>query len=350
MARDQTTPPDGAGLAHLHASQVTGEPAVADRPTGFAAVVATGKGLFERVKQTRAYRANARFGRRGGGVLTGGIAYSALFSVFAGLTIGWTVFMAVLGSNDELRQQVLDAIDSFLPGLVDTGDGTGGAISPDSLALSPGLTIAGIVAAVVFLFSAVSAMAALRTGVRAMFGEPPTAGNAVLAQVRALAGFAGMGLAILLSAVLSIVTTSAADWIGSVVDLGDLGQQLVRLLGLAVAFVVDAGIFVMVVLVLSHQRPARRDLLGGAAIAALGIGVVRYLGTAVVAGSVSRNPVLGAGAALATLLIWINLIGRIVLLSAAWVADPPLPDDEDAEDSEGDEDAAEEEDSVRTPG
>ena len=62
-------------------------------------------------KHTRPARANARFGARSGGVLTGGIAYAALFSVFAALTIGYTIFMAVLGDNDELRQQVLDAVE-----------------------------------------------------------------------------------------------------------------------------------------------------------------------------------------------------------------------------------------------
>jgi len=58
-------------------------------------------------QQTRPARANARFGAAGGGVLTGGIACSALFSVFAGLTIGYTFFMAVLGGNAALRQDLL---------------------------------------------------------------------------------------------------------------------------------------------------------------------------------------------------------------------------------------------------
>ena len=54
---------------------------------------------------------NARFRARNGGVLSGGIAYAALFSVFAALTIGYTDFMAVLGDNERLREKILDAID-----------------------------------------------------------------------------------------------------------------------------------------------------------------------------------------------------------------------------------------------
>ncbi len=92
------------------------------------------------------------------------------------------------------------------------------------------------------------------------------------------------------------------------------------------SFVVDAGIFVLVVVVLANQSPPRRDLLAGAVIAALGIGVVRFLGTSVVAGAASRNPLLASFAVVVTLLIWVNLIARIMLLAAAWTADPPPED------------------------
>ena len=61
-------------------------------------------------------------------------------------------------------------------------------------------------------------------------------------------------------------------------------------------------------------------------IAGVGIGMVRILGTAVVAGSVSKNPLFASVAVIVTLLVWINLIARIVLLAAAWTADPPYVD------------------------
>jgi membrane protein len=54
--------------------------------------------------------------------------------------------------------------------------------------------------------------------------------------------------------------------------------------------------------------------------------VVRVLGTSVVAGSASSNPILTSFAVIVTLLVWMNLIARIVLLAAAWTADPPGPD------------------------
>ncbi|GIG36385.1 YihY/virulence factor BrkB family protein [Cellulomonas pakistanensis] len=325
--------PQGAGRAHAAAAATTDDVAAGNRrdvgarvyPGGFAGLVARAQAVLAWWQGTRAARANARFGEGGGGVLTGGIAYATIFSVFAGLTIGYTVFMAVLGNNDALRQTVLDTIDANLPGLVKTDPDDNGVIDPESLQLSTGIGIAGAVAFVVLLVSAISAMAALRTAVRAMFAADGGGGNIVTGKLRELGGFVGIGLAILASALLSIATTTAADWALGVLGLDDspVGQLVLRGAGIAVAFVVDAGTFALIVLVLAGLRPPWRDLRQGMVIAALGLGVVRVLGTSVVAGAADRNALLASFAVIVTLLIWINLIARIVLLAAAWTADPP---------------------------
>jgi membrane protein len=322
---NDATVPTGAGSAHIAAVARLDPGVVVDDPSRPAVLVARVKAVLAWWQRTRAARANARFGSAGGGVLTGGIAYSALFSVFAGLTIGFTVFMAILGSNTALRQDVLNTLATSLPGLIDTGDGNG-LLKPENLVVSAGLNVAGVIAVVVLLLSATAAMAALRTAVRAMFGANGDGGSAVHGKLRELAGFAGMALAVLISAVLSIVVTTAASWFLELVGLSDAAGVVVRILGIAVAFVVDAGIFALVVVVLAGMHPPMRDLRGGAVIAAVGIGAVRVLGTSVVAGSVGSNALLASFAVLVTLLIWINLIARIVLLAAAWTANPqPSP-------------------------
>ena len=58
---------------------------------------------------------------------------------------------------------------------------------------------------------------------------------------------------------------------------------------------------------------------------------MRLLGTTVVAGSVNKNPLFASVAVIVTLLVWINLIARIVLLAAAWTADPPYVDNTSAQ-------------------
>lgn len=328
--------PRGAGRAHAAAAGSTDDVAAGNRtdvgahvyPGGTAGLVARARAVLAWWQRTRAARANARFGSAGGGVLTGGIAYATIFSVFSGLTIGFTVFMAVLGNNAGLRQTVIETVDANLPGIVKTSPDDTAIIDPENLQLSTGVGVAGIVAVVVLLVSAISAMAALRTAVRAMFDAEGSAGNAVAGKLRELGGFVGIGVAILLSAVLSIATTTAADWALSALGLdgSTAGSVVLRAAGIAVAFVVDALTFWLIVVVLAAQRPAWRDLRQGMLVAATGLGFVRVLGTSVVAGSADNNAVLAAAAVIVTLLVWVNLIARIVLLAAAWTADPEPAD------------------------
>ncbi|ADG73918.1 ribonuclease BN [Cellulomonas flavigena DSM 20109] len=325
-------PAAGEGAAYVRASGQAPDPVEQHRWTpGGAGLVERFRALLAWWQATRVARANARFGQAGGGLLTGGIAYTSLFSVFAGLTIGYTAFMAVLGNNAELRETVLLTISEALPGIIDTGDGTG-LLEPDELVMTAGLSVAGVVAFGVLLFSAISATSALRTAVRAMFGAHDAV-TIVAGKLRELGGFVGIALAVLLSAVLGIVVTTAADWLLGALGISDGSGVVLRVVGIVVAFVVDALVFVMVVRVLAGQAPPRRDLLHGAGIAAAGLGVVRVLGTSVVAGSVQANPVLASFALVVVLLLWINLIARIVLLAAAWTANPPaspdaVPDDD----------------------
>ena len=81
--------------------------------------------LIQRVMQLRPVRAGQRYGKAMGGMLAGGIAYSAIFSLVAALTIAWTVFMATLGGNPALRGDVVDAVNTAMPGLLDDGSGDG---------------------------------------------------------------------------------------------------------------------------------------------------------------------------------------------------------------------------------
>ncbi len=325
--------PVGGAQAHAAAlaAEERAERARRPRPSLWARLRTAAAKVWPWWLQTRVARALARFGVAGGGVLTGGIAYSALFSVFAALALGWTVFVAVLGDDAALRQDVLLAVDATLPGLVDTGSGDGGSrglLDPDDLLVSTRLSLAGLGAVVVLVFSASLSMAALRTAVRAVLGHATAPQNLLLGKLREVAAVVAVAVAILISAVLTLVVTSLADWLLALVGWDEWARVVGRVLGVLVALGVDALVFVLVVTGLANVHPPRRDLLGGALIAAVGIGAVRLAGTSIVAGSANRNALLASFTVLVTLLVWINLLARIVLLAAAWTANPPRPEDE----------------------
>ncbi|HLR55440.1 MAG TPA: YihY/virulence factor BrkB family protein [Actinomycetales bacterium] len=287
------------------------------------------KKLLAWYQNSRIARTLKRYSTGDGSVLAGGIAYAALFSVFAGLTIGWTVFMAVLGDNDTLREAVLQEIDNFAPGIVDTGDGQG-VIKPEQLIRSQGFSIAGIIAVVVLAFSATRFVNATRVAVRSMFGMERLNESFVAAKLKDVTGLATFGLAVLGSAAASVVVGISTGWLLGLFGAQDTdaGRLLIKALGFVVVWVVDTITIVLVIRVVAAAKPPTFDLLVGSAGGAIGIGVLKVLGTSVVGGS--SDPLMASFAAIITLLLWVNIMARVMLYTAAWIANPPLPGQKDS--------------------
>lgn len=295
-----------------------------------ARVVAWVTDLVQRITAwalaTRIGRMNSRYGAVHSAQLAGGIAYAGLLSVFAGLTIAFTVFMRLLGGRPELLEAVVTAIDEALPGIIVTDERPDGMLRPDQLLLpSGGLSVATVIAVVTLLFSALSVMGALTSSLRAVFGLAAPPGNAVVVKLRDLVGFVLLATAVLATAALGIGAGLAGEWVTEALGLESaIGAVFVRVLGVLAAFVVDTVVFVALMSVVAGARPPAKDLWLGAAIGAVGTGALRLLGTSVVGGA-STNPVLASAAALVTLLLWLNLAARLALYVAAFTANPPAP-------------------------
>lgn len=120
------------------------------------------------VQSTRIVRVIGRYTIARSNLLAGGIAYTALISIFAALVIGWTVFMAVLGGNEELQTTVIETINDIIPGLIGYGDDY--VISPSSLVLNSAVNLVSIATALALLWSALALMGALRMSIRQVFG------------------------------------------------------------------------------------------------------------------------------------------------------------------------------------
>ena len=55
---------------------------------------------------------------RRGGVLAGGIAYFAFFSLFPALTLGFAIFGFVLRDHPDLYHDIVHSVSTTLPGIV----------------------------------------------------------------------------------------------------------------------------------------------------------------------------------------------------------------------------------------
>ncbi len=234
--------------------------------------------------------------------------------------------MATLGGNADARSSVIEAVNQTLPGILQDASGQG-LIDPDQLVLDSAVNLASVVSALILLWTAVSIMTNIRSAVQAMFGIVAPVENFALQKLRDLGGFAAMALGIVTSALLGTAAGTMGRAIMDALGLGDnpVAAFFVRLGGLLVAAAVATLTFIFLFRVTAAVRPLRRDLLAGSAVGGVAVQVILFLGTSVVS-SVSDNPLLAASASIATLLLFVNLLSRVLLMVAAFTANPPAPE------------------------
>ncbi len=273
------------------------------------------KKLWARIQQLKLYRANQRYNEVRGNLLSAGIAYYAFFSIFPAVAIAAVVFGFVLRGNPTLLASVGDAINGALPNLVKTSANPEGLITLSAPSLSV-LTISGAIAVVSLVLSAAGWMGSFRDGIRASLGATGSPGNFLTDKLRDLGVFVLLGVSFLLSAVLTTALGGASGWLAQRIGLGD-NSFIVTAVGLAVGYVVDVAVLVLMLRILSGIALPWHVVRQAALVGGLGLGIVKFFGTQLIA-SATRSPLLASVALIIGMLFWLNLIARLVLLSACW--------------------------------
>ncbi|GAB3237857.1 hypothetical protein GCM10027456_01090 [Kineosporia babensis] len=280
-------------------------------------------GFLERAKRTVAWRAWQRYGKARGGILAGGMAYAAFFSIFPALAVGFTVFGLVVGDDVDMQNSVVEAVnDGVGTVIISPVGGSGGIVSIDTLTGSSELTIAGIIGLVGFLFTGLGWLDAMREGIRAMFGQATQEANFVLAKVRDLGVLVSIGLVMLLSAISGIFVSASTGvilgWIG--IDEGSgIGRVVLGCAGTLLVLGVDILIFILLFRLLSGVRLPNHDLWDAALFGGIGLGILKLLSGVLLNGASNNKFLATAGVAL-ILLVWLNLVCRLTLVAAAWGA------------------------------
>ena len=277
--------------------------------------------IIARVLKLKPVRVFTNYSQERGPLLASGLSYQAIFAVFAAIAVAFSIAGSVIRDNRQLQDALFRVLETNVPGLIDNGSNNG-AIDPDALLNSGALTWTGAIAAVILLLSALNWLASGRDAVRAIFGVPPQQANVILLKLKDLGLAIGFGAAILLSAVISIASTTALgalfDWLG--VDRESIAATIVgRVVGLLLALVLDTLVLAVFYRVLSGLAIPFRQLRTGTLIAAVAFGALKVLGTALLGGATS-NPLLASFAVIIGLLIWFNLICQVLLIGASWIA------------------------------
>lgn len=285
-----------------------------DRPSAMQRVVAA---VVRWALTLRPVRAALLYTERRGPMLADSITYRALFSVFAGVLLGFSLAALWLTGNQVAWKAIVDAVQNAVPGLI----GEHGVIDPDALRQPVSLSIAGAVSLIGLVGAALGAIGSLRTAVRLIAGTAQDDVLWIWVILRNLLLAAAIGASFVLSAFLTIAGRIGIEWLTGLLGIASQSPFAVwsiRLLSLAVVFVLDAALIAVVFRLLSGVRVSRRALWGGSLLGGLGLLVLQELSGLFVGGATS-NPLLASFATLLALLIWLNLSAQVMLVSCAYI-------------------------------
>gem|GEM_PF-1273431 len=270
------------------------------------------------VQATRPVRAFQHFAENGGPVMAGGLSYSAIFSMFAGV---WALFSAAalfIGDRPELRDALINSLDGSVPGLV----GEDGVIKPSLLDQASVFGITGIIALIGSIWTAMGWLAGARTAIRRIFQVPNATGdNFVVMKLKDFGIMLGFIVALVLSSTLTVVSTSLIQTVGKLIGIGPdspITLFLLRLGTTLLLFLVDAAILATLIRVMSALRIPTRTLIVGSLIGAVAVEILKWLGSALLGGATS-NPLAASFGVLLGVMIFFNLLCTVMLVVSAWI-------------------------------
>ena len=277
--------------------------------------------LVARVLRLKPVRVFMQYNSQRGPILASGLAYQAIFAVFAGLWVAFSIAGVVIVGSPALLEGLVEFLNTSVPGLIDDGSGSG-AVDLELLTQAGILGWTGAIAAVGLVLTALGWLASGRDAVRTMFGLPAASTNFLLLRLKDLGLAVGFGAAVIASAAISVASTSA---LGAVFDGLGIDERslpaiiLVRVVGLLLVLLVDTIVLALFFRVVSGIRIPIRMLAQGTIIGAVALGVLKALGSALLGGA-TTNPLLAGFAVIIGLLIWFNLTCQVILISASWIA------------------------------
>lgn len=257
-------------------------------------------------------RAYERYVDCRGDQLAGSVTYFVFLSFFPIIALAFAAVGYLAEFNLEFRQQLEQAIDELLPGF---------ATRLPIEEVAQARTGAGVLGLLGLLYTGLGSLSALREALHVVWLKSVTdRPNFLVARLTDTVLMIGLGAALLASVSVTSVAQAATDWLLALVGLeGALAATATRLLGLAVSLTFTTGVFLVLFRALSGTRRPARLVLRGAFVAAVGFEILKTVGALLIRGTLD-NPVYASFAVLVGLMVWINLVARFLLLTAAWTA------------------------------
>lgn len=254
-----------------------------------------------------------------GSQLAAAVTYFGFLSFFPLLALVFSVLGFVAGGYPAIQDGVTQAIEQAFPSLV--GDGPGQLNIQDVIAARAG---AGVIGLVGLAYAGLGWLDAVRDALRRVFGTEDEKLGLVRKKLTDVLVLSLLGTALLASVVVSSLATAVTTWVLDSVGLADstVATLLLRVLSVALAVGVDIVIFAILLSRLSGARLPWRQVRSGAVLGAVGFEILKLVGTFLIART-TQNPLYATFGVVVGLLVWINLVSKLLVFTAAWTATQP---------------------------
>jgi membrane protein len=245
----------------------------------------------------------------GGGLVAGGLAYSALLALLAALLLVLSTVAVVVGDAG-VREKIVAAIAQAVPPIED--------VARTALEqVSAGAAPTGLVAIVGLAWGSSRFYAALDTAIARIFRSAPRR-NFIVQTARGLA----VSALLVATPVAALVAGSVLSWFLDLAPAGMVIEGVLRTVFRVASPFLSFALFVFGAAVVYRVVPARRvparALWPPALVAGLVMAVIAQLFTFLAPRLVGVAALFGAFVAVFAVLAWLSLSFNVLLLGACW--------------------------------
>lgn len=280
--------------------------------------------LFAAARERRPFldhlvRAYSRYTADAGDRLAAAVTFYWFLSLFPILLLAVSLLGYVYG--DEADARVNAALAGVLPQVV---------VDTIATTLTEAKGPAGVLGLAGTLLSGLGWIDGLRDALRSMWHQNVSAGNFVtrrVADVVVLVGlFATIGASITVTGLATGFSATVLDLLG--VEQTPPAVVLLRVLTYGAAVLADTLLFLFLFTRLARVASPLRRVVQGAVLGAVCFEVLKVVGAFYVERTTSRGAATyGTFAVVVGLLLFLNLVSRLLLLTAAWVVTGPYDSD-----------------------
>lgn len=277
--------------------------------------------LVAALMRTHAWRSFARLDRVHWSRLAAAITFISFLALFPLITVAAAIGAALL--SQEQLDKLQKNLAAQVPGISDQLDING-------LVANAGTV--GLVAGALLLVTGIGWVGSMRDCLRVVWDkDDEDEGNPFARKGKDVLVLVGLGGAGLASATASIIGSSAVGkfgaWLG--IPRHGAGGGLLRAAAFVVGVLAALLLLLYVLTLLPGVEPPRRRLIEAALLGAAGFELLKLLLSGYMRG-VAAKSMYGAFGVPVALLIWINLMAKLLLYCAAWTATGDTADDADS--------------------